>query len=104
MVDRYEIRKQDGKWQVFVEKPPKGMTPCGWITCQTEAHAYAIAEAPVLEHKFELGDRGEVLAKGFDLASKAMESSMVGNERIGSCILSRHYSSLAEEARGTEVD
>ena len=97
MVVPNEIREQDGKWQVLVDDPPK------WITCQTKAYAQAIAHAPVLVHKVEdLGERGEDLAKRLDLASKVIELSMDGNERIGNCVLSRWYSRLAEEARGEE--
>ena len=97
MVVPNEIREQDGKWQVLVDDPPK------WITCQTKAYAQAIAHAPVLVHKVEdLGERGEDLAKRLDLASKAMELSIVGNEMIGTCPVSRWYSALATKARGEE--
>ena len=97
MVVPYEIREQDGKWQVLGDDPPKS------ITCQTKAYAQAIAHAPVLVHKVEdLGERGEDLAKRLDLASKAIELSMVGNEMIGTCPLSRHYSALAAKALGEE--
>ena len=101
MVVPYKIREQDGKWQVLIEELPQGMTPSGWITCQTKAYAQAIAHAPVLVHQVEdLGERGKDLAKRLDLASKAIELTMVGNEMIGTCPLSRHYSHLAAKARG----
>ncbi len=97
MVDRYKIREHFGKWQVLVDDPPK------WITCQIKAHTQAIAEGPVLEHKVDmLGKGGEDRAKRLDLASKAMELSMVGNEMIGTCPVSRWYSALAAKARGEE--
>ncbi len=97
MVDRYKIREHGGKWQVLADDPPR------WITCRIKAHTQAIADGPVLEHKVdELGERGEDLAKRLDLVSKAIELSMDGNERIGSCVLSRWYSRLAEKARGEE--
>jgi len=103
MVDRYEIHKQDGKWQVFVKEPPKGMAASGWITCQTKADADSIAEAPVLAHKVEdLGERGEDLARGLDVASEAWEFSMIDNKILGTDTTSRHYLHLAEIAGGEE--
>ncbi len=104
MVGPYKISGQDGKWQVLIEEPPPGMTASGWITCQTKAHAYAIAEAPVLEQKVDEGERGEELAKGLDLASEAWKFATAGNIMLGNAFVSRHYSALAEEARGTEVE
>ncbi len=101
----YKISEQDGKWQVLIKEPPQGITPSGWITCQTKADADAIADGPVLDYAVDkLGKRGEDRANRLDLASKAVELSMVGDEMIGTCPLSRHYSALAEEARGTEVE
>ena len=105
MIAPYKISEQDGKWQVLIKEPLQGMTPSGWITCQTKAVADAIADGPVLDYAVDkLGKRGEDRANRLDLASKAIELSMVGNEMIGTNPLSCHYSALAAKARGTVVE
>ena len=105
MVVPYKIREQDGKWQVLVEEPPRGMTASRWITCQTKKHAVAIAGAPVLEQKVEEGERGEELAQALDLASEGWKFATVGNKMLSNdvmALMSRRYSTLAEKARGEE--